>query len=550
MKNYILKRLLLIIVTIFGISIITFVITRLAPGDPFSKKENMLSSKSSQALTEENIRQNKKIYGFDKPVILNFRFNDKNTNMEKLIADFKKANEVRKKSIEKEIDELAAVAVPFLIKYIDNKIYSNLCIKSLEKINLDLHPTRMVRKKLINIFPFWNYLKRSKKQKIYYWKKWWKNNRKKFTRMNAEKTIKSYIKTGKNIKQVLQFGTLCTEYLINKIDNSDINIQIKATEALSIILKKSWIIKNTAKKKERVLLVYRWKSWWKYNKERFVTYPWYKDFFRIFSNTQYGMWLGKIITFDFDESYTYKRPVLELIAERLPISIQLSMFSIILTYLLSIPLGIFSATHKDKPADKITTVSLFILYSLPTFWVASMLLMFLTGGGGFPDIFPARYLHSIGAENFTFSHYVLDWLWHLVLPVFTLTYSSLAYLSRQMRVSMLDVINQDYIRTARAKGLSKKLVIYKHALKNALIPIITILAAILPVLIGGSIIIEEIFSINGMGRLAFEAILNRDYPVINAIAFFSAFLTLAGILLADILYAVVDPRIKFTGSKI
>jgi peptide/nickel transport system permease protein len=119
-----------------------------------------------------------------------------------------------------------------------------------------------------------------------------------------------------------------------------------------------------------------------------------------------------------------------------------------------------------------------------------------------------------------------------------------------MRVGMLDVIRQDYIKTARAKGLTEKLVIYKHALKNALIPVVTILSAILPALIGGSIIIEEIFSIDGMGRLAFEAILNRDYPIINAIAFFSAFLTLVGILLSDILYAVIDPRIKFKGSKI
>jgi peptide/nickel transport system permease protein len=174
--------------------------------------------------------------------------------------------------------------------------------------------------------------------------------------------------------------------------------------------------------------------------------------------------------------------------------------------------------------------------------------MFFTGGD-FLNWFPAQYLHSPdvaspGMPGYSFWAYVGDWLWHLVLPVFTLTYGGLAYLSRQMKVSMLEALHQDYIRTARAKGLPEKLVVYRHALRNALIPIITLLGGLLPSLLGGSIIVEEIFTINGMGKLSFEAIMNRDYPVINAIAFLSAFLTLAGIFLSDLLYVLVDPRIK------
>ncbi|MCD6459798.1 ABC transporter permease [bacterium] len=254
-----------------------------------------------------------------------------------------------------------------------------------------------------------------------------------------------------------------------------------------------------------------------------------------------------VIKLDFGESYSHHMPVIELIKERLPISMQLSLISIFITYIIAIPLGVFSAVHQYKLSDKIITVTLFILYSLPSFWVANMFILFTTGGD-FPNIFPTRFLHSPGAENLTFIKWMLDWIWHLVLPITCLTYASFAYVSRQMRVGMLDIIRQDFIRTARAKGLSERAVIFKHALRNALIPTVTLLAFLLPALLGGSIIIEEIFTIEGMGKLSFEAILNRDYPIINAIAFFSAFLTLIGMLCSDIAYVLVDPRINFNNE--
>ena len=538
------------IVTLLGISVITFIITRLAPGDPFSQQSQALSDKTSQALNEENIRQNRRIYGFEKPLIFNTRFDDVHTNLEKLFKEYAAATPIRKKSIEEELKELDILAVPYYLRFIDNLLYRELCVNGMQNAIFPADSYIRVRNSFYTVYPWWEAVKITLNEKSEYWKKWWNENSSRYTQNKAIIAVQNFLKNPKQTQEILVLGTLCVEELLKHFFTAEKNLQNAISQVLSRILKKTWNMDNTTSKEEREKNIYRWKSWWKYNEERFIQFPWYRDMFRIFTNTQYGMWLIKIITFDFDESYTYKRPVLTLIAERLPVSIQLSVFSIILTYLLSIPLGIFSATHQNKMSDKITTVTLFVLYSLPSFWVASMLLLFFTGGGNFPNLFPARYLHSIGAENFGLVHYILDWLWHLFLPVFCLTYGSLAYLSRQMRVGMLDVIRQDYIKTARAKGLSEKLVIYKHALKNALIPIVTILSAILPALIGGSIIIEEIFSIDGMGRLAFEAIMNRDYPIINAIAFFSAFLTLLGIFVADLLYAVVEPRIKFTGSKV
>ena len=172
------------------------------------------------------------------------------------------------------------------------------------------------------------------------------------------------------------------------------------------------------------------------------------------------------------------------------------------------------------------------------------MLIMLFGGGDFWDIFPVYGISSIGAHSLPFIPWLLDRLWHLVLPVICLTYGGLAYLSRLTRAEMLEVIREDYIRTARAKGLSEKVVIYKHAFRNSVLPIITLLAFLLPGMFGGSVIIESIFSIPGMGQLGFEAVLARDYPVIMAITTISALLTLIGLLISDILYAVLDPRIK------
>lgn len=258
---------------------------------------------------------------------------------------------------------------------------------------------------------------------------------------------------------------------------------------------------------------------------------------------QYALWVKRIFTLDFGSSFKDHRKVWDKIAERLPITIQLNLISILLVYLISIPCGVYSATHSGSTIDRILTLFFFFLYSLPSFWVAVLLIMLL-GGGDFWDLFPVYGISSIGAENWPFLQWLADRAWHLILPVFCLTYGEWAYLSRLARADMLEVIREDYVRTARAKGLSERVVIFKHAFRNALLPIVTLFAFLLPAMFGGSVIIESIFSIPGMGQLGFEAVLSRDYPVIMAITTISAFLTLIGLLLSDILYALLDPRIK------
>jgi len=264
--------------------------------------------------------------------------------------------------------------------------------------------------------------------------------------------------------------------------------------------------------------------------------------------TRYAIWLKQILTLDFGRSYKDHRPVIDKIAERLPITLILNAISILLVYVISIPIGVYSAVNQWSFTERATTFFLFILYSVPSFWMA-MMLIYALGGGELWDIFPIYGIHSQGYESFNFFAKTADFFWHITLPVFCLTYTGLASLSRYQKGSLLEVLKEDYITTARSKGLSESKVLFKHALRNSVIPIITILGSILPAMIGGSVIIETIFSVPGIGRLGFEAILSRDYPLIMAIATISAFLTLIGILLSDITYVFVDPRISFERFK-
>lgn len=263
---------------------------------------------------------------------------------------------------------------------------------------------------------------------------------------------------------------------------------------------------------------------------------------------RYWIWVKQIATLDFGKSYKDHRPVINKIAERIPITLTLNIISIILIYLIAIPIGVYSAVAHGRFSERLGTFFLFILYSIPSFWMA-MILIFFLGGGDYWDLFPVYGLLSPGAENYPFYKKAVNFLWHIALPVFCLTYGSLAYLSRFQKGSLLEVLREDFVRTATAKGLPKHKVLLKHALRNALIPIITILAGILPAMIGGSVIIESIFSIPGIGQLGFEAVLSRDYPVIMAIATISAVLTLFGILIADLVYVLIDPRISFEARK-
>lgn len=260
---------------------------------------------------------------------------------------------------------------------------------------------------------------------------------------------------------------------------------------------------------------------------------------------QYAVWMKNLFTLNFGESYKDNQPVGDKIRERLPVTLKLNLLSIFLVYLVAIPLGIYSATHSYSIGDQLTTLVAFVLFALPVVWLGTMAIVFLCGGDFF-FIFPPGGLSSIDySADWPLWQRLKDQAWHLFLPVLMLSYAGFAGLSRYMRSGMLEQLRQDFVQTARSKGLPERVVIYKHVLRNSLIPMVTILAGLLPGLIGGSVIVETIFSIPGLGQLGYEAVLARDFPIVMALFTVSALLTLLGILVSDLLLAMVDPRIAF-----
>lgn len=250
---------------------------------------------------------------------------------------------------------------------------------------------------------------------------------------------------------------------------------------------------------------------------------------------------------DFGISYFAKRPVSSVIWDGLTWTLLLSIMSIILQYLIAVPIGIYSAVNKDTNTDSAITTALFILYSLPTFWIGTLLIFFLCSAE-YINLFPPFGLGDTTMADGFFTR-IGDIAYHLILPLFCYTYTSFAYLSRQMRGGMLSIMRQDYIRTAYAKGLPQKQVIWRHVFRNSLLPIITNFAYVFPALIGGSIIIESLFTIPGLGSITYNAVIQKDYPMVLATTMFAAVLTLIGYLIADILYAVVDPRISYSKKE-
>lgn len=257
---------------------------------------------------------------------------------------------------------------------------------------------------------------------------------------------------------------------------------------------------------------------------------------------QYVDWVADLVRFDFGDSFaTDRRPVRDKILERLPITILINVLAMFSILALSIPIGICSAIRQGGVFDKGATVFVFIGFAMPSFWLALLLMEYLGVNWG---LVPISGIRSFGHEYMSSGRQFFDYLHHLALPVFVSAFGGLAGLSRYMRSNMLEVIRQDYILTARAKGLTEKKVILRHALRNALLPVVTILGLSVPGLIGGSVIIETIYAIPGMGKLFFDGVMMRDYPLIMGVLVIGAILTLIGNLLADIGYAVVDPRIR------
>ena len=262
---------------------------------------------------------------------------------------------------------------------------------------------------------------------------------------------------------------------------------------------------------------------------------------------QYTNWLVRLLHFDFGNSMSADaRPVMTKILERLPLTVSMNVISLVLTLLIAIPAGIFSACRQNSLWDHALTILVFLGFAMPSFWLALLLMSYF---GIELQVLPISGLTSMGYENFGPLEKCLDLARHLTLPILVYTIGSLAGMSRYMRSCMLEVLRQDYMLTARAKGLSSSRVILHHGLRNALLPVVTLLGLSVPGLIGGSVIIESVFALPGLGNLFYSAVMARDYTMIMGNLVLGSVLTLLGNLLADICYGLADPRIRCQGEQ-
>ncbi len=260
---------------------------------------------------------------------------------------------------------------------------------------------------------------------------------------------------------------------------------------------------------------------------------------------RYFIWLKNLSRLDFGESFTYEEPAVDIIISKFPVSIQFGLISLFMSYLICIPLGIFKAVKHGSFFDLGSSILLSALYSIPGFMLAILLLVFFSGGN-FLEWFPLGSLVSDNYDELAFFDKVKDRIWHFILPLASYMVGNFTVLTILMKNSLLDEIKKDYVRTARAKGLSEKVVYLKHAARNAMVPIVTGLGSFLSFFLAGSLLIETIFELDGIGLMGYGAVLERDYNVLMALLFIQSFLMLIGNLISDLAYILVDPRIDFS----
>lgn len=259
---------------------------------------------------------------------------------------------------------------------------------------------------------------------------------------------------------------------------------------------------------------------------------------------RYLKWVSDILRLDFGTSYEYQEPVIDVLKRRLPVSLSFGIWSLLLSYSLCIPLGVYKALKDGSTFDAGSSLVLFVLYSIPVYALAILLIVFL-GGGSFWNFFPIQGLHNDEAAGLSTWAYILDYLHHLALPLFCYVIGQFASLTLLMKNAFLEQINKDFVRTAKARGLPEYIINFKHILRNALIPIATGMGQYVGIFLAGSILIEKIFGLEGIGLLNFESILARDYPVVLAIILLSAIASVIGNLVSDVLYVAINPRIHF-----
>jgi peptide/nickel transport system permease protein len=579
LKSYILKRLLLMIPTLFGVSIVVFAIVTSAPEPPISAQmpsdlESAADTGGAAGTLPQAVKVFRAQYGLDKPKVLNTYY----------AVDTEEVEQTLKASLDKSLDfkvrgdaqeqliNWGWYGVPHYVSIMESgdealrAPAASWLLKSAERVATGEEGGELSeRQALLNA----EINTENKIFKIYKGEggeaallSWYHGSKDLYPTDLEPDAVKKAVERDEDAK-FSEWGPRAVPALVALI-LEDEDLRGRAIK---------WLVAagqrpaegddaETVRLQNQALKVLAWDSsasearqeagvglvrdWWEGAAPRW-DYSGIRWMGVLFLETQFARYWSNLVRLDLGNSTAHKVPVIDLILDRLKYSLTLALSSLILAYLISIPIGIASAKWHNRPGERATSLVLFALYSLPSFYVATLMVKYLAvGQPGSLEIIPDGRFEDMDAWRLPTWEWIKNIMWHVAAPIACMTYASFAALSRYAKTGVLNVIRSDYVRTARAKGVKEHVVIIKHAARNGLIPIVTLLGTTLPIIVSGSFIIEVIFSIPGFGQLAVSAIFGRDYNVVVGIQLVVAVLTMLGLLLSDLLYAVVDPRISLS----
>jgi peptide/nickel transport system permease protein len=607
MGTYLVRRILIMIPTMFGITIVSFGIMQLAPGDPAANKvSGGAVGQSTQNADVYELR--KRELHLDKPLLLNFNYFRDYTqkvhwaayyeaqSLAQIAADLPELAAASEKPADHpqtaaRLALLRSLGIPdFDARLADSEKRSRLgeavayyvgrfcgdtgsvgvpfAIAILQDPQADRQLKIGAIRCLVKMVPepfVFTYSKPvsdgETPEVTAAWRLWWERNKADLPKPDAEARklfdgclAEMVVSNDQLYAKIAEIGDsdylpMAAAYFAEKLlGDSTLQEKVAASTILKQLVSEPlrFNVPTNASAKDVAEATSVWLEHYKLHRSRYEP-TLAKKLWDVVADTQYAYMVAKLVTFQFGQSALRTRePVGEKIWEALVVSTPLVFMSELLIYLIAIPLGIFCGVYRGKWIDQSISLGLFILYSIPGF-VAGMLFLVFFCYGDYLKWFPEMGLHSDGASSMSFLPWLIDYFRHAFIPVVCLSLFSLAAIAMYSRSSLLDVINQDYIRTARAKGISGPVVIFKHALRNALIPILTLFSTFFPSMLGGAVLIEYLFNIPGIGRLGLNSIEDKDFPTFMALLYIEALVTLVSFLLTDLLYVVVDPRINFEG---
>ncbi|MBI2897325.1 MAG: ABC transporter permease [Deltaproteobacteria bacterium] len=533
MIRYIGRRLVTMIPTFFGITIVTFVLMHLPPGDPVAAQVGEGGMRASAAANAELIEEYRRAHFLDLPLFVNTRPDDMPKQVQRLVErlpDPERGSWAARQLVLRG-GIILPVLLPKLARLPEEQRAGALAV--LSRIAERIGATEDLEQAA---------------DPTAFWTGYWELHRIDFRPANADRLVRRYARRGSPavLAELRTLDSFIVPSVVDALGRDPAGGELdRLSTLISLVTGREVVYRVGEPESRRRETIADWKEWWFKHESDYATFRGPARFVAMATETRYFKWASRIGSLSFGLSSRDQRPIADKLREKAPVTLLVASLSVFFAYLFAIPLGVFSAVRRGRLADRAIAVVLFVAASMPGFWVGMNLIRTIGRAGWLP----IRGLTSAGYEEMSLWGKAIDLTSHLAMPVFCLTYVSIAALSRYQRVAMLEVVRQDYIRTARAKGVAPRGVIWKHAMRNALLPVVTLLGLQLPFLLGGSVIIEQLFSINGMGLETFEAILYRDYNWTMAVVTLSAVLTMAGVLVADILYALVDPRIGFGGRR-